>query len=61
SGHIHGPGLEGLIKTIAPRYLIPVHTESRDFFVRGAERGWPEVVWPEAGKSYEFRSGRLVG
>ncbi len=61
SGHIHGPGLEGLIKAIAPRYLIPVHTESRDFFVRDGERGWPEVVWPEAGKTYEFRNGRLVG
>jgi len=60
SGHIHGPGLEDLIRTIAPRYLIPVHTESPDFFLRGGECGWPEVVWPEAGRTYEFRDGKLI-
>lgn len=59
SGHIHGPGLEGLIRTIAPHYLIPVHTESRDFFLR-TERSWPEVVWPEVGRTYEFRDGNLM-
>mgnify|MGYP000844144941 FL=1 len=32
SGHIHAQGLEEMIETIRPKYLIPVHTEKSDFF-----------------------------
>jgi ribonuclease J len=59
SGHIHGPGLEDLIRTIRPRYLLPVHTESPDFFDRPGDSDWPLVVWPEVGRSYEFADGSL--
>ncbi len=48
SGHIHGPGLEELIRTIAPRYLVPVHTESPAFFDRFRDQ--MQVVWPERGQ-----------
>jgi len=34
SGHIHGLGFEELVETISPEILIPVHSESRDFFRR---------------------------
>ncbi|MEW6448645.1 MAG: exonuclease [Bacillota bacterium] len=48
SGHIHGPGLEELVETTRPEVLIPVHTESREFFRRFA--GICRVVWPNRGK-----------
>jgi len=34
SGHIHAQGLEEMIETIKPKYLIPVHTENIEFFNR---------------------------
>jgi len=49
SGHIHGPGLEELIRTIAPRYLVPVHTESPAFFDRFRDQ--MQVVWPGRGQA----------
>ncbi|MGO0122444.1 exonuclease [Desulfothermobacter acidiphilus] len=49
SGHIHGPGLEELVETIAPEILIPVHTEDQNFFQRFT--GKFQVVWPERGRS----------
>lgn len=51
SGHITGPDLLRLIDTIDPQTVVPVHTESLDFFVRNIdpsrlripERGTPLV------------------
>lgn len=49
SGHIHGPGIEELVETIKPDLLIPVHTESREFFRRFVGRC--RVVFPEKGQT----------
>lgn len=38
SGHIDGPGMERLIETIDPVWLLPVHTE---------KLGWFTARWPE--------------
>ncbi|MGQ9512739.1 exonuclease [Thermodesulfitimonas sp.] len=48
SGHIHGPGLEELIATVRPEIVIPVHTESPDFFRRFMSRC--RVIFPERGE-----------
>lgn len=48
SGHIHGPGLQELVETIAPEILIPVHTEDQEFFRRFEGRA--RVVFPQRGK-----------
>ena len=48
SGHIHGPGIEELVATVRPAVLIPVHTESRDFFARFAGRC--RLIYPEKGE-----------
>jgi len=48
SGHIHGPGLDELIRTIAPRYLVPVHTQNRGFFERFRDQ--MQVIWPGRGQ-----------
>ena len=32
SGHVHPADLEGIISTIDPRYIIPVHTENPEWF-----------------------------
>lgn len=32
SGHIHKKGLEELIKETKPEFLIPIHTQKRNFF-----------------------------
>jgi ribonuclease J len=47
SGHIHGPGIEELVQTIRPEVLVPIHTESLEFFRRF--EGSCRVVYPEKG------------
>lgn len=37
SGHITGPNLLELIDTIDPQFVIPVHTQSQEFFKRNIE------------------------
>jgi ribonuclease J len=37
SGHITGPDLLELIRTIDPQFVIPVHTENTEFFRRNIE------------------------
>lgn len=39
SGHITGPDLLEIIATINPQYVVPVHTENREFFRRNIEPG----------------------
>jgi ribonuclease J len=53
SGHIHGPGIEEMVETIKPEVLIPVHTQSREFFQR-FER-MCTVVFPKEGKVLWFK------
>ncbi|MDO8885958.1 MBL fold metallo-hydrolase RNA specificity domain-containing protein, partial [Candidatus Oleimmundimicrobium sp.] len=45
SGHIIGPQLLELIRTINPKYLIPVHTEKPEFFQKNL-KGEMEVILP---------------
>ncbi|MEW6183578.1 MAG: exonuclease [Bacillota bacterium] len=52
SGHIHGPGLEELVETVRPGTLIPVHTETPDYFRRF--RSVCRVVIPEKGRSLQL-------
>ena len=52
SGHIHGPGIEELVETVRPEVLIPVHTESPEFF-RQFE-GMCRVVYPQKGEAVVF-------
>jgi ribonuclease J len=40
SGHADGPSLQALIETIAPYRILPVHTESLDWF----QKRWPGKV-----------------
>lgn len=53
SGHIHGPGIEELVESIKPEILIPVHTESRDFFRRFEDVC--RVIYPQKGKSITLK------
>jgi len=53
SGHIHGPGLEELVETIGHEILIPVHSESRDFFRRFEHICRVEI--PEKGATLEIK------
>lgn len=48
SGHIDGPGLLELIETIAPRWVIPVHTLDTRFFRRYVER--KRLLLPQPGQ-----------
>ncbi|MCR4420761.1 MAG: exonuclease [Clostridia bacterium] len=48
SGHVHGPGLEEMVETLRPRLLVPVHTQSPDFFRRF--EGVCRVVYPQKGQ-----------
>lgn len=48
SGHIHGSGIEEMVETIKPKVLIPVHTQSREFFRRFESNC--KVLYPEKGK-----------
>lgn len=48
SGHIDGPGLIELIETIAPRWVIPVHTLDVQFFRRHVGR--KQLLLPKRGQ-----------
>jgi len=37
SGHITGRDLLKLIETINPQFVIPVHTENHEFFIRNID------------------------
>ncbi|MDD1679706.1 MAG: MBL fold metallo-hydrolase [Methanomicrobiales archaeon] len=50
SGHASGQDVAWMIDHIDPSVIIPVHTESRDWFT---ER-WDQVVLVDEGKRYEF-------
>jgi ribonuclease J len=51
SGHIDGPGMEWLIETIAPKRILPVHSQKLSWF---ATR-WPEkLVVAERGQTVRF-------
>jgi ribonuclease J len=51
SGHIDGPGMEWVIETIAPKRILPVHSQKLSWF---ADR-WPELlVRASRGESIRF-------
>ena len=41
SGHIHGPGIVELVEKVKPEVLVPIHTESHDFFEQHFGAGQP--------------------
>jgi len=49
SGHISGPELADLIRQIAPKHLIPVHTQYPQKFLTFVRDGI-DVTLPESGK-----------
>ncbi len=54
SGHASGAELLNLIQNIAPRVLIPIHTEHPDYFVHNLEGTGIEVRLPEYGRTMRF-------
>ena len=51
SGHIDGPGMEWVIETIAPKRILPVHSQKLSWF---ATR-WPEkLVATARGQTVRF-------
>lgn len=54
SGHASGPELLKLIRNIAPKTLIPIHTEHPDYFVLNLEGTGIEVCPPEYGERMSF-------
>ena len=51
SGHIDGKGMEWLIETIAPKRILPVHSQKLSWFVQR----WPEkVIQATRGVSVRF-------
>lgn len=52
SGHIHGLGIEELVESVRPVVLIPVHTESPEFFRRF--EGMCRVAYPRKGEAVVF-------
>jgi len=54
SGHASGPELLNLIRNIAPKTLIPIHTENPDYFVRNLEGTGIEVRLPGYGERMSF-------
>jgi len=54
SGHIHGPGIKEMVETIKPNILIPVHTESREFF--SSFNDICKITWPEIGMTVKISS-----
>ena len=51
SGHIDGPGMEWLIETIAPKRILPVHSQKLSWF----GKRWPErLVHADRGQSVKF-------
>jgi len=54
SGHASGPELLNLIRNIAPKTLIPIHTENPDYFARNLEGTGIEVRLPGYGERMRF-------
>lgn len=54
SGHASGPELLDLIQKISPKILIPIHTESPDYFVDNLQGTGIEVRVPEEGQPMAF-------
>jgi len=54
SGHATGPELLKLIQDIAPRVLLPVHTQHPDYFARNLEGTGIEVKLPVYGEKIRF-------
>jgi ribonuclease J len=54
SGHASGPELIGLIGHIAPRVLIPIHTENPQYFVQGLEGSGIQFHVPQCGEEWAF-------
>jgi len=50
SGHASGEDITWAIEQIDPDYIVPIHTEARDWFAKSFEN----VVLVEEGKQYEF-------
>lgn len=55
SGHIHGPGLIELVKTIKPKVLISIHSEDRSFFEKHFS-GKVKLLIPNPGETVELHS-----
>lgn len=53
SGHISGPEVLRLVRTIRPRAVMPIHTESPEHFAGLADDGI-EVIVPEEGRTYRL-------
>ena len=51
SGHASGEDITWAIDQIDPDYIVPIHTEARDWFVERFEN----VVLVEEGRSYKFK------
>ena len=58
SGHIHGPGLVGLVEKLRPEFLIPVHCEDIEFFTQNLD-DMTKIVAPEPGVTVELFPGRF--
>ncbi len=54
SGHASGPELLDLIRNIAPRILIPIHTEDPGYFADNLEGAGIEVRQPTYGEEIRF-------
>ncbi|HJX69651.1 MAG TPA: MBL fold metallo-hydrolase RNA specificity domain-containing protein [Dehalococcoidia bacterium] len=54
SGHARGPELLDLIRNIAPKTLLPIHTEHPNYFVRNLEGSGIEVRLLEYGERTSF-------
>jgi ribonuclease J len=51
SGHGSGPDLLRIVRDIAPRLLIPIHTMNPEFYVENLRGAGTEVLIPRAGLS----------
>lgn len=54
SGHASGPEIADMIEDIAPKKVIPIHTERPDIFEKYFSDKNIDVVLPKIGKKYEF-------
>jgi ribonuclease J len=50
SGHASGEDIRWVIEQVQPEYIVPVHTENKDWF----DRNFENVVLAEEGKSHNL-------
>ncbi len=50
SGHTSREDISWVIDQVDPDYIVPIHTEARDWFAKNFEN----VVLAEEGKQYDF-------